>query len=212
MKSNKSKIGCKRGFTRNVAKNKVILNLIQDLQRLLLLFINGMRGRSRIKYGMTANLMGFTLIELLVVVLIIGILAAVAVPQYQKAVDKSMAVQMLVTGNAIKDAQEAYYLANGEYATSLDQLDIDVSNSYPVSKIVLKKCITGTPASVYVYHPKMTDVFIIFGYKRQCGYTSVWVDQAKCYALNTDKKGNLFCAALSNQLAQNSGNYYTYAL
>ena len=71
------------------------------------------------------NKQAFTLIELLVVVLIIGILAAVAVPQYQKAVYKSRYAALKNITQAIADAQQVYYLANGTYATDFDELSID---------------------------------------------------------------------------------------
>ncbi|MBO7238819.1 MAG: prepilin-type N-terminal cleavage/methylation domain-containing protein [Elusimicrobiaceae bacterium] len=72
----------------------------------------------------TTSSFGFTLIELLVVVLIIGILAAIALPQYQKAVWKSKAVQLQVMAKSLVDAQTAYYLANGTYAEDFSSLDI----------------------------------------------------------------------------------------
>ena len=69
---------------------------------------------------------GFTLIELLVVVLIIGILAAVAVPQYQKAVYKSRLAKLKPLVQALANTADVYYLANGEYPTQFNELDIDL--------------------------------------------------------------------------------------
>ena len=70
---------------------------------------------------------GFTLIELLVVVLIIGILAAIALPQYQKAVTKAHMAKMRTMLEEVVRAGKLYYLRTGEYPTSFDDLDINLS-------------------------------------------------------------------------------------
>ena len=72
---------------------------------------------------------GFTLIELLVVVLIIGILSAVALPQYQRAVQKTRLMNYYQMAQGIRRAQEMYYLANGKYTTKLKDLDVDYSQT-----------------------------------------------------------------------------------
>ena len=67
----------------------------------------------------------FTLIELLVVVLIIGILAAVALPQYQQAVLKSRFANLRAVAQSYVKAGQAYYLANGVYPSNFDELAVD---------------------------------------------------------------------------------------
>ena len=56
---------------------------------------------------------GFTLIELLVVVIIIGIFAAVALPQYQKAVEKSRATEAVLTISTLEKSIDRWLLENG---------------------------------------------------------------------------------------------------
>ena len=102
---------------------------------------------------------GFTLIELLVVVLIIGILSAVALPQYQKAVNKSKTTQVLLAVRVIWDAEQIYYSINNDYTNDMSELDISfppikgVENTY---QIYNGTCVLYAEKGQFLYDKRVT--------------------------------------------------------
>lgn len=93
---------------------------------------------------------GFALIELLAVVLIIGILAAVALPVYNRAVERSRAAKMLASVRTLNEAQQRYYMANGVFAKSFEELDINFGHAVPAASSYMQSCAKGAallPAS-----------------------------------------------------------------
>ena len=115
---------------------------------------------------------GFTL----VVVLIIGILAAIALPQYQKAVGKARFATIKPLTEELRLAAQVYYLANGSYPTSLDDLDITKPSGIPCH-------ITGIYTMCYTYVGK---------YKLQYQIHNT-NNSRLCIAFSTDKLPNDIC-------------------
>jgi len=70
----------------------------------------------------------FTLVELIIVVIIIGILAAIALPQYNKTMERSRIAEASAVLGALRGAQLRYKLENTDYATLPTQLDIELPN------------------------------------------------------------------------------------
>ena len=143
----------------------------------------------------------FTLIELLIVVLIIGILSAIALPQYQKAVVRSRCVKGMVTLQALSQAQREYKLANGVYGGDTESLSIYFDDTVTCGNY-------NTYVGCSIPIAKTNIYFAWIGYHESTGYR--W----ECHVPEDDVLGNQICSTYQREwggnggYSQNGRNYY----
>ena len=151
-------------------------------------------------------LSGFTLIELLVVVLIIGILAAIALPQYEKTVERARAAEAMQMVASIARANEVYKLANGSYTKDISLLDIQVPgtdttyNGWPRKETELFQY--GSIAEGYAGSVAVANRLPFLG-----RYAVVALSDGTllCHYYNTKNKE--FCRSLGSGKAYSSSSY-----
>ena len=147
------------------------------------------------------NNKGFTLIEMLVVVLIIGILAGVALPQYTSAVRKARVAEAKIALRALIDATDRYILEHGDsYWDSLEDLDVQIPTDTKNWDFAIDECVGEALMGCWVVAlPKWEDGWHI-AYVSSSYDGGGWVGNGKfiCYAAT--EEGSKICKSLGGTL------------
>ena len=164
---------------------------------------------------------GFTLIEMLVVVLIIGILAGIALPQYQMAVTKAKVASILPLMRRWKDALQEYKLQHGSYLTEDDtRPDSDtLGANWPSDWECLDETKTASrndywncfaneePGNVYCQHDfDGDDYFLIMMYQPDEESAEGVAGMITCEAAGTNS--DKVCKALGGKLLEDASTNY----
>ncbi len=153
------------------------------------------------------NNRAFTLIELLVVVLIIGILSAIALPQYEKAVTKTRIMTGMPIGRALATALDEYYLANTDgYTAIYDNLVLSVPPNFTDKDGNAYAKVTAGSELYYDAGKTGQKMFkILAGGKVQYSYLlpngkkiNIYFYAKDATADNGDYKGRIYCTGESN--------------
>lgn len=139
---------------------------------------------------------GFTLIELLVVVLIIGILAGVALPQYKKAVDKTKLSNLVSIMKTIAQAQEAYFLENGVHTQNWDDLAISLPGTSAGAFFSMppKSFSLSTNSYFWAEDSTVQGIDLYFFYSNH-----TWSNKFACYAKADNSYADSLCKSLSGK-------------
>ena len=149
----------------------------------------------------------FTLIELLVVVLIIGILAAIALPKYERAVMKSRYAGLKPVTRALANAEEAFYMTKGTYDDSEDLSNLDIQKPSD-AKVSYEFSTTAGHDYVRASHTKLNN-----RYTQYLKHSKNFAGNIYCEADATDTKAQQLCVAEGGTDASiTRGGYKWYLL
>ena len=141
--------------------------------------------------------------------LIIGILAAVALPQYKFAVDKARFNKLISMVKNIIKAEEVYYLSNGKYTDSWKEIDISfpgtIKGVYLSSNEgwTLQLASSGMIIATDKYLP---NIVLYVGYSHPDNKN--WTNQYACYAKQTSEQAQNFCRRFTKRNKKSGSGAY----